>query len=364
MKSIYVIILVILIVACLILLCRSWNDKEWFEYPWEDKLNDEFDTHMHRRLDPIHKQYYIHNTKNLSMTSAMRFIRDDLVQYKKIIDQGRSSLPKSTLIIAGLLQNEAGHIPLLRQRCAEMVDGWKDYRILIVENNSEDDTRKYLLEWAEEDPRVVILCQDPFMTNTTECDLQYIFSLHDSNTLQHSPLPRRIERMAFLRNVYMTHIRQYYKNFDFLCVMDMDLQGQLYVDGFHHSIGLLREHPQKMDGIAGNGMIMREENDYYYYDSFAYVEEGEPMVWENTTEKSNHDHYVHMYITQRYFSRMIPDKVRSAFGGIALYRLSAVLENHYDYSSVYYSCEHAYFHQNINMWVNPRFILLIEKNGA
>jgi hypothetical protein len=188
--------------------------------------------------------------------------------------------------------------------------------------------------------------------------------MFESNQLAHSPLPKRIERMAFLRNVYLTHIKYYYKDFDFLCVMDMDLQGELFLDGYLQSIALLKNNKIRADGIAGNGMILRGgEQDYYYYDSFAYIEEGEPIIWETTTDKSNHDQYVHMYITNRYSYRMNPDRVRSAFGGIALYRISSIMNAHYDFSSEYYSCEHSYFHNKIQIWVNPRFLFLIERNG-
>lgn len=102
---------------------------------------------------------------------------------------------------------------------------------------------------------------------------------------------------------------------------------------------------------------------FYYYDSFAHVEENEPIAWEDTASKSQHDRTVHLHVTHRYSSLMKPDKVRSAFGGVVLYKLSKIKDHMYGSSPDHYSCEHSFFHRGINIYVDPRFIFLIEKNG-
>lgn len=97
----------------------------------------------------------------------------------------------------------------------------------------------------------MILCRDAFSVNTAECDISHLFS--DPQDTDHSPRPDRIYRMAFLRNIYMDHIRHYYPKFDFLCIMDMDLHGSLYMDGYKHAIRLLSDKTR--DAVACNGMI-------------------------------------------------------------------------------------------------------------
>ena len=74
----------------------------------------------------------------------------------------------------------------------------------------------------------------------------------------------------------MEHIEHYYSDFDYLCVMDMDLQGTLYIDGMMHSVQLLN-HP-KIDVVTGNGMLYRDNEQFYYYDSFAHVDDSEPLL--------------------------------------------------------------------------------------
>jgi hypothetical protein len=111
-------------------------------------------------------------------------------------------------------------------------------------------------------------------------------------------------------------------------------------------------------------MLLREKDEFFYYDSFAHVEENEPIMWENAADKAQHDTFVHMHITHRYSSQMVPDKVTSAFGGIALYKIASILKRRYNYSAEYLCCEHSFFHESMHVYVNPRFLFLIEKNGS
>jgi len=341
-----------------------WYRRERYEYNqqviWFDQAMDEFFHRFNRPVDPVHLRYYTLKTENMPATKAIKFIKDDLTAYQKEIREGEKIAHDSSLIITGLLRNSAFHIPSLKRRCKEMTSGFRDYRIIIVENNSIDGSREYLLEWTIEDPNVVILCRDAFSVNNEECDISNMFTV--SQDADHSPRPDRIYRMAFLRNIYMDHIRHYYPSFDFMCVMDMDLHGDLYMDGWMHAVRSLANKGR--DAIACNGMIMRNDSNFYYYDSFAHVEENEPIVWEDATSKSNHDRTVHLHVTHRYSSLMKHDRVRSAFGGAVLYRLSRIRNHAYGSSPDHYSCEHSYFHRGIDIYVDPRFIFMIEKNGV
>lgn len=212
-----------------------------------------------------------------------------------------------------------------------------------------------LLDWAKTDDRVKILCQDPFVTNSEECMIVGSTGVKDT-----SPMPNRIRKMATLRNIYMDHIRHYYQDFDYLCVMDMDLEGDLFMDGFLHSIGLL---DPKMDGVACNGMIKTDDDTFYYYDSFAYFEEHETPYLTDFSQKSEHDNYVHIYMTQLYISHMTPDRVQSAFGGCVVYNMKSVIDSRYDFSPSNFMCEHTFFHRGKRIYVNPRMVFLITKNG-
>lgn len=337
----------------------SYYYKEKYEnnksFPlWHNEATEEFFRLFQRPIDPVHFAYYKRSTHYLSPQKSMLFIKNDMQKYKQEVEEGKKKAKGSKVIVAGLLQNGAYHIPELKERCQKIVGHFKDYRIIILENNSIDASRNGLLEWSQYDDRVKILCQDPYVVNSEECMITGSSGIKDT-----SPMPNRIRKMATLRNIYMDHIQHYYKDFDYLCVMDMDLEGNLFLDGFFHGLGLISS---KIDGVACNGMI-KTEDAFYYYDSFAYVELHDPPFLSDIAEKSQHDNYVHTYMTQLYSSQMVPDRVQSAFGGCVLYRLQPMLEKRYDFSPDNFMCEHTFFHQGAKIYVDPRMIFFITKNG-
>lgn len=360
-KRLVIFLLVVVFALLIIVFSRSIEFFQTDERPWFEKTTEEFYRRFQRPLDPIYISYYGERCKNQNLNNSMKLITQDLNVYESEVQAGKKSSRNSSIVIAGLVRNAAFKIPELKERCYSITRMFKTYKIVIVENNSTDNSREFLLDWTNDDPNVVVLCQDIFATNQKECDILNLFP--KSENLGNSPHPQRIQKMAFLRNVYLKHIQHYYPDYDYLCVMDMDLGGILYPDGFLHSIYVLNSHPN-LDAVACNGMLLQPSGQYIYYDSFAHIETGDPYVWENQTAKSNHDRYVHSYITDKYIKSMELDRVRSAFGGIVLYKNKKIKENKmYEFSSNFFSCEHSYFHKNMNMVVNPRFIFLISQNG-
>lgn len=339
--------------------------KEYFQpedNPWYEKTTEQFYQRFGRPVDPVHLIYYDFETRSKSNKKSLDWITTDLNEYENQVRNGLVRTSQSSIVIAGLIRNGAFHINKLKERCERIASFFKEYKIVILENNSTDGTREFLLQWAQEDQNVTILCKDSFAVNLKECDITYLFP--KSENLGGSPLPARIQKMAFLRNVYLQHVKHYYSKYDYFCVMDMDLNGDMYSDGFLQTVHLLNQN-KNIDAIACNGLLLRTDSDqYYYYDSFAHIEKTDSYIFENQTSKNNHDQYVHSLITLRYTTSMKIDTVRSAFGGIVLYKMNKIQDAFYDFSPNFLSCEHSFFHKKISMAVNPRFIFLISQNGA
>lgn len=353
-------VVVVSVVVVLTCCCCFFFYREKYEKPqpaWHNEATDEFIRLFERPIDPVHLAYYKRTVANLSQQRALRVVREDMRKHKEEVMKGVERAKDKRIVVAGLLQNAADQVPDLIARCQKLVSYFKDYRIVVLENNSTDGSRDELLAWAARDHRVKVLCQNPYIANADEC----LINASSSNVKDKSPMPDRIRKMATLRNIYIAHVGHYYKDFDYLCVMDMDLEGELFVDGFLHSVRLL-DNP-KVDGVACNGMIRADDDSFYYYDSFAYVEQHDPPFLNDMSEKSEHDNYVHIYMTQLYCSQMIPDRVRSAFGGCVLYKLDPALRARYDFSQNSFVCEHTYFHKDMRVYVNPRMVFMITKNG-
>lgn len=321
-----------------------------------------FQKYVERPMDPLFEYYFKSNKMNLEQ------IEQVLRQYMKEWQHGRTLAHEKKLVICGLLRNAETQVLILQST----IESWKSYfkqlDVIIVENDSKDMTRNYLIEWTKTNPRVVVLCQDSYTINLQQCR-ENIFPTADLDpSFRHSPESFRIRKMAFLRNLYLDHLRgrQDLQDIDYILVMDLDLIGTLFLDGLLHSIWMMEQEKQ-MDAIACNG-IMLKNDEFVYYDSFAFVEMDEPYEYQTTHAKRIHDHDVQIHTTQKLLTKMIPIRVHSAFGGACLYRANSLLEHEYiryhsSTSEELYSCEHVHLHQYLKqIYINPHMFFYILDN--
>lgn len=134
-KKIATILFMCIIVVIVSVVVYVYYRQEKYEYNqsvmWFDQATDEFFHRFGRPIDPVHLRYYTIKTENLSSTNAIKFMRDDLKAYEKSVREGEAIIHDSSILITGLLQNSAFHIPLLKRRCKEMTSGFRDYRIIM-----------------------------------------------------------------------------------------------------------------------------------------------------------------------------------------------------------------------------------------
>jgi len=272
-------------------------------------------------------------------------------------ENGRFEMNHSTVVIAGLIRNQAGHMQFIVEQLLQMAAQFLKVDILIVENDSVDNTRDLLLSWAETDKRIHILgCG----VNSLECSLNF------SVTQGHSIWDRdRIKKMAFLRNIYMDYIRQNFANYQYLLVWDVDLFGYLYIDGVWNTFGHFYEagkHPlgRPIDGVCVSSYYINwDYGGWTYHDPFAHIEEGQvflPGVHENHIRSKMRD------VLKR-GADLWP--VQSCFGGFAVYRMESVVNRLYNYTVDLNStnlCEHVYFNKGLRIFTNPSMIFTIFYN--
>jgi len=333
-------------------------------------LEKAFEKEIGRPIDPIH----------LSLFSSPDYILEDEVisadesrgdnewerklnKYIYYRNNGKEDRKSKKIVVTGLLRNSEKVLPSWQKWVREWVKDWKDYRIVVSENNSVDSTREFLLHWSTMDDKVMILCDDDKVVNQKECNLQGIFQTR-YNEKHLAPDRERIQKMSILRNLYHDYICNNYSDFDYVLVIDFDLNGELYQDGIEHSLGLLKEDP-KLDAVACNGMLWESQRkEYEYYDSFAHIDKGESFLFSSLKEKQQHDEYVHLTINDLYWNFEAPREVQSAFGGCCLYRMKPFCDAKYGYSEDFISCEHGHFHQTLRMIVNPNMVFLIKLNNG
>lgn len=344
------------------------NVNEKF-YPRKEKdpisaLETAFTTHLGRPLDPIHSSLF--GAPNKFVDSAPTLNEEWKAKFKQFLDwkeKGKKEKKTKKIVVTGLIRNAEAKALLWKSWVTEFVKEWADYRVVISENNSLDRTRSHLLEWSAKDEKVVIMCDDEVIVNQNECNLSGIFSLEYVGRYL-APDVERIQKMSILRNLYRDYICKFFSDFDYVLVIDFDLNGELFIDGLEHSLGMMT-NDKTIHGVACNGMLWNpERNDFLYYDSFAHIDKGESYLFPSVQSKQQHDEYIQTTITQRYRNSVKPRQVESAFGGACLYRMKPFCEGKYSFSTDFLSCEHGHFHHNMNITVNPHMVFVIMGNNG
>lgn len=307
----------------------------------------------------IFSQYWklqlMFNSSAISMYTPHTFVisPEYRSQHDNLTKLGFETASTKTIVICALLRNVADRMPEIQKRAEKLSGIFKDYRILIAENNSTDGTRALLKKWRENNPRVIILgCGVNSRQDTCHIDIA------SAATDGHHVDRPRIEKMVYLRNMCLDYVKENLSNFDYLAIWDLDVIGTVYIDGVANTIGHLNDPSSSAydaDGICAYG-IYRWGHIRVYYDTYAH---------HDFDSKYHTDHELLNHVTKGL--GLNPDRgsppvpVKSCFGGFTIYRIEPLLSEEvlYDMSppGVDVECEHARLHRRLNkMYFNPSMI--------
>lgn len=235
-------------------------------------------------------------------------------------------------VIIGLLARDCKesverNIPRIEKLCSYFAD----YHVVAVENDSTDGTQQVLQDWAEKNDKVILDS----------------FSDHSQRRMDSGP--ERISHMVFLRNRILDHIKNLSAP-DLVVMMDVDIY-DFDVVGI---IAGITHAPEDWGGIFANGRSMLPNQKYLnaQYDQFAFMacdEELSDMTYGIYTTRS-------LNRRGRLLNREVQAcdyyPVKSAFGGIGIYRYKTI--SHLQYRTVMIDdrhhkayCEHLPLHLDI-----------------
>lgn len=242
------------------------------------------------------------------------------------------------IVIAALARNCAKQLPNNISNIEELRNRFAWSQVVVVENDSKDDTKKILKNWSEKYDNVKIISQDfgietipggkpSYQTNVSFC---------------------RINNMVNYRNIYMDYINILDHMIDYLIVIDLDIES-FSVEGVIKSITNVNND---WGGIFANGVTKKSIFGFtfskLFYDTYAiyeypfqdrigFTEEMFDSIKKNIGRKINN---------LQYYS------VISAFGGVGIYKYDVVrnlryrvVENfRYKNQAI---CEHVIFNMDI-----------------
>lgn len=272
--------------------------------------------------------------------------------------RGAAVAKNTRLVICGLVRNRQDRIEKLETTIDILSRYFREVVVLVVENDSNDDTRAELLRWRDRSRSRYLVEVLGCKKNTCAC------KLHVAETIGHGVTPQRLEKMAALRNKYVDKIRSSYADFDLVLVWDFDTSGSLYIDGILSSVSDLKETPG-LDAICANGIYLWPLVGQIYYDTFAHSERGLEAAIRSAGGSKLAEHILTTFWTKTQWPSDPLHMVDRCFSGATLYRTDVFLQRRYQYETVDNRprCEHDSITRGKKVAVNQNMINYILLNS-
>jgi|GEM_PF-6856592 len=207
------------------------------------------------------------------------------------------------LVICGCCRDVATHLPRVLESMHRIGRQFRAYRIIVFENDSRDDTRRILEAERQRFPAIIQLLLEDGL-----------------------PSPKRTERLAYIRNKLLDAARSADPGHQGLLLM-MDMDDVAGEGTLAETIHTCFHYPfESWDTLATNRRLV-------YYDiwalriarhlEFDFVERCE----RDRSMEGQRKYFLQFRRQIRKSDRLLP--VLSAFGGAALYKMSALSGKHY-----------------------------------
>jgi hypothetical protein len=223
------------------------------------------------------------------------------------------NVTQEKIIIIGTCKNIEPCIATMRLKIELLGKHFKDYRVIIYENNSADHTAQLLADWAKENPKL--------LTISEKLSLDTLRARTKAHSLKDGT-PCRMELIAYGRNQTLAKaLSKEFDDFKFVLVTDLDFKVGWQVKDVLRVFSLSKP----WDCIAANS-ISFGFNGTQYHDRYAYRDKQFPLGPELIGEEFWND-IKQFPLSIKYGSGL--KKVYSAFGGIAIYKRNALKESEY-----------------------------------
>lgn len=264
------------------------------------------------------------------------------IEYYTTVINGYKYMNQMNVVVVGLIRDNYHKLQLtIDHLYSTTFIHFNSYHLIVVENDSVDQTKSYLQQLVQYDRQRVS---------------SIVLDYNNDDTMKYGAFSdHRFIRMAELRNQYLSYIHDHYHDkfhsYNDVLVLDLDLYHGWSIDGLAHSYGLKYRtgHTDRYDILCANGIYNNGE----YYDTLAYRD----SIYTDTRHDDAQRDAAHKIYTL--YSEPIP--VDSCFGGMAIYNLSHLIATNCMYTGT--DCEHVTLHQcmkntiDTNIYINPNMLL-------
>jgi glycosyltransferase involved in cell wall biosynthesis len=265
--------------------------------------------------------------------------------YADVACEGAVVAARSKVVVCGLARNIGHILPLTLQRIDRLGQSFGDWSLVVVENDSTDDTKEILREVADANPGRVV------------CDMRDL-----GRPYLRGFEPARVQAYAEYRNRYRELAREHYPDADYVIPIDLDAWGGWSDSGVLNGIGWLNriERAACMASVSlfrDPRMRIGDHAVWAHYDQWAFRWQG----WQNRLDE--------WFVFWRPPPGSHPLQVNSAFGGLAIYKAKPFWDH--EYASDDGDIEHVGLHRRMiaNGWgvfLNPaqRCVMMWMSDGG
>jgi hypothetical protein len=258
------------------------------------------------------------------------------VQDEKKTHNGKHIAKQNTIVISALVRNNESSFNFTKKAVELIGSVFKDYKVILFENDSDDDTRKILNAWTQENSHVTLLnCCN---IGNCECKLSRKSNYHIGALSE-----ERQTRMQEYRNIILDHIRKNLSHFDLLLTCDFDLNAVPHMKGLYDIL----DSSTPWDGVFCNGRTSVPGT----FGAIALCYDGLAYVSLNGNTHAHKPAKLLKLINQIFkmnlnllSSKHNLVEVESAFNGYGIYKMPSILPH--SYAGEYY-CEHINIHKKM-----------------
>lgn len=233
----------------------------------------------------------------------------------------------SSVVIVGCARNISSSLDKTIEIIKMIQSCFKEYHVIIYENDSNDDTLDKLNKWSIEDNKVEII---------TEKNI----------------LGPRTQRLSHGRNILMKKALTY--NSEYVVVIDLDIiNHDLTKESFMSSF---------RDDIDWAGMFANQSEIYYDLWALRSIDDWLNFDCLLCINKTKDEEYCLKSRFKKIPRTDQPIEVNSAFGGLGIYKTKYLTNaEYYGGENNKEECEHVKFHEEIRMnkgklYINPSMI--------
>jgi hypothetical protein len=275
--------------------------------------------------------------------------------HQEQVEPGKKKAASSRIVFGVLARDVAPTVEGMKKKIEGLGDLFQDYRVVIFENDSKDGTRDLLQAWHRDNPRVQILscCEE----GQCECRLS-VQHLHQMG-MESS---QRMDKLRHFRQKVLRYVQQHYADYDYYLVIDFDLPGAVYRDGFLSTFAR-----DDFDMVFARGLTTFPMFSPALYDGIAYLSD------KDSFDDPSNDLETFLRINRNLRFLRIGDPwapARSGFNGMAIYRMKSILHATYTLpGGKKHRCEHIDLHYDMyqkgfgRIYYNPSMILFAGHQG-